>query len=361
MGDPVADPTVRGQALLRCLGVLGSVFPVGMAPTMAQFRAGLRGPLGKLLPADVDLAGVEDLALLDTRGDFSDEARDLCAEHLVPEAAVDGHWPWAKVATEQEERRVYEVLRRLSAVDYARARELLVDLPSGDVRELRRAWDRMWGRLDLYEPITAWSWCLVRGWWFACPVCRWPMRATESGAVVSVRCEVHVRDGLSYTCRVDTVSSKRPPLLQPSGPRATPVEGSPATPESRAVSRVVWRYVTVPGTLECDLRDHARTNGADVVMWPEKDRYDLAIALGSTVWRVDAKAWASPIALGEALQGTRPAEPGLIIVIPDYQRSSRDMLATMVALDGYRVMTADDLKKDITRAAVTAAAKRRLP
>lgn len=91
VGDQAADPTVRGQALLRCLGVLGSAYPVGLAPTMAQFRAGLGGPLGKLLPTDVELAGVEDLALLDADGNFSDEARDLCAEHLVPEAAVDGH------------------------------------------------------------------------------------------------------------------------------------------------------------------------------------------------------------------------------------------------------------------------------
>jgi hypothetical protein len=69
------------------------------------------------------------------------------------------------------------------------------------------------------------------------------------------------------------------------------------------------------------------------------------------VWRVDAKAWASPVALGEALRETEPAEPGLIIVIPDHQRTSRRLLADMLRGAGYRVMTATDLKNDIDKTA----------
>lgn len=350
LGDPDLAPRGQGRALMSCLGVLASTNPVGQAPTMAQFRRGLSLPLRELLPNGIDLAEVGDLILLDEAGQFSDEARDLCVEHLIPSAALDEHWPWAKVATEQEERRIYEVLRRLPAKEYTRARELLVDEPSGDVRDLRRTWDALWGRFDHYEPIVEWTWCQLRGWWFACPACRWPMRVVGTGAVVNVRCEVHARSGITYTCHTDGPAD-RAPVLQPAGPQATEVEGKPATPEARAVSRVVWRYVTLPGVLECDLRDHARTAGAEVDMWPHKDRYDLRITLKGEVWRVDAKVWASPVALGDALRETEPAEPGLIIVIPDHQRTSRGLLADMVRGAGYRVMTATGLKTDIDKAA----------
>ncbi|MEV5413170.1 hypothetical protein AB0K60_30570 [Thermopolyspora sp. NPDC052614] len=350
LGDPDLAARRKGSALMSCLGVLTSAYPVGRAPTMAQFRCGLRRPLRELLPDDFDLAGVGDLVLLDEEGQFSDEARDLCLEHLVPSAALEEHWPWAKVATEQEERRIYEVLRRLPSKEYTRARELLVEMPSGDLRKLRRTWDGLWGRIDHYEPIVEWTWCQIRGWWFACPMCRWPMRVVDRGTVVEVRCEAHARSGVIYTCHADGTAD-RAPILQPVGPRASEVKGQPATQEARAVSRVIWRYVTLPGILERDLRDHARGVGAEVDMWPHKDRYDLRITLGRKVWRVDAKAWASPVALGEALRDTEPAEPGLIIVIPDHQRASRGLLADMLRGAGYRVMTATDLKNDIDKAA----------
>ncbi|WP_210750135.1 restriction endonuclease-related protein [Nocardia gamkensis] len=350
LGDPDLTPRRQGRALMSCLGVLASTYPVGQAPTMAQFRSGLSRPLRQLLPDGVDSIGVGDLVLLDGMGQFSDEARDLCVEHLVPSVALEEHWPWARVAMEQEERRIYEVLRRLPAKDYTRARELLVDEPSGDLRDLRRTWDAMWGRFEHYERIVEWAWCQIRGWWFACPTCRWPMRVVGAGAVVEVRCEAHARNGITYTCHTDGPTD-RAPVLQPAGPHASEVKARPATPESRAVSRVIWRYVTLPGILECDLRDHARAAGAKVDMWPHKDRYDLRITLKRKVWRVDAKAWASPVALGEALRETEPAEPGLIIVIPDHQRSSRDLLAAMLRGTGYRVMTATDLKNDVDKSA----------
>lgn len=350
LADPDPAGQRRGTALMTCLGVLTSTYPLGQAPTMGQFRRGLSRPLGQLLPRDLDLTGLEDLLLIDETGQFSDEARDLCLEHLVPSAAVDEHWPWARVATEQEERRVYEVLRRLPAADYTRARELLVDQPSGDLRTLRRTWDTLWARFDHYEPIVDWTWCQIRGWWFACPACRWPMRVVGTGTVVDVRCEAHARSGIAYTCDTDGPPD-RTPILQPAGPRASAVTARPATKETYAVSRVIWRYVTLPGILECDLRDHARKAEADVEMWPHKDRYDLRITLNQSVWRVDAKAWASPVALGEALRDTEPAEPGLIIVIPDHQRPSRGLLTDMLRGSGYRVMTAHDLKQDIDKAA----------
>ncbi|MEU6025326.1 hypothetical protein [Micromonospora sp. NPDC047134] len=317
---------------------------------MAQFRRGLRGRLGELLPSEVRVDGLGDVVLLDEQGLLTDEARDLAVEHLVPSAAFEEHWPWARVATEQEERRIYEVLRRLPQDEYARARELLVESPAGDLRKLRRTWDKLWGRIEPYEPIVEWSWCQLRGFWFPCPTCAWPMRVTVRGAIADIRCEAHARSGVSYTCSVDG-SSDRAPVLHPAGHAAERVRGVHATTECRAVSRAVWRYVTLPGKLECELRDHARDAGAEVTMWPHKDRYDLKIKLRNKAWKVDAKAWVSPLALADALRDKEPPEPGLIIVIPDHQRSSAPMVAEAIRPAGYRLMTMNDIKVEIDKVA----------
>jgi len=69
--------------------------------------------------------------------------------------------------------------------------------------------------------------------------------------------EAQARSGISYTCHSDE-SGDHAPVLQPAGPHASKVKGQPATPQSHAVSPVICRYVTLPGILECDLRDHAR-------------------------------------------------------------------------------------------------------
>lgn len=319
---------------------------------MARFRAGLRGPLGNLLPRDVDTTGIAGLELLDKQGRFTDEAEDLCREFLMPSAALEEHWPWERVAAEQEERRVYEVLRRLPEAQYAHLRAQLVDRPVDDLRALRRIWDTLLPQF--YEPVAGWSWQQVRGWFFQCPDCGWPMRVLGSGPVVDVRCEAHARRGVAYTCRVDARTDGAPEL-RPVGERAVPVAAQPATRESMAVSRIVWRYVTLPGLLECRLRDHARRLGAEVTMWPHQDRYDLKIEFGAQVWRVDAKAWASPVALGEALRSARPAAPDLMIVVPDHQRSSLELLRHMIGGRGYRVETAKDLMAELTKIAAVMA------
>lgn len=166
--------------------------------------------------------------------------------------------------------------------------------------------------------------------------------AGRAAAVVEVRCEAHARDGVIYTCNQGR-RADRAPRLEPAGAAATVVRATPATAEHLALARSLWRYVTLPGLLEIALRDEARALGARVTMWPHKDRYDLKIALGHRVWKVDAKAWASVTKLGDALKDTEPAEPGLVIVIPDHQRNDRELLQKMIARGGYRVLTAAGL------------------
>jgi hypothetical protein len=352
LGDPDLPGERKARALMTCLGVLGATHPLGQAPSMARFRAGLSEPVGALLPRDVDTSGIAGVVLLDAEGRFTDEAEDLCAEFLVPSAALDQFWPWERMASEQEERRVYEVLRRFTEADYVRLRAQLVEQPVGDLRTLRRTWDSLLPQF--YEPVADWPWRQVHGCFFACPDCRWPMRVLGKGPIVDVRCEAHARRGVMYTCRVENRADKAPEL-QPAGEHARPVPAQPATKESLAVSRVIWRYVTLPGLLECGIRDHALGLGADVEMWPHRDRYDLAIELGGQSWCVDAKAWASPIALGEALRGTRPAAPGLVIVVPDHQRSSLDLLQHMIGGSGYRAATVKGFTAELDVAATVSA------
>src|SRR5262249_53145949 len=147
MSDESLPGGRRGKLLMDCLGVLAAAHQAGCAPTMAQFRGGLSGPLRSLLPGDLQLGELGDLVLLDGSGQLADETLDLCVEHLVPRAALDEHWSWARVSAEQEERRTYEILRRLPAKDYSRVRELLVKHASGELTRLRRVWDGMLAQL----------------------------------------------------------------------------------------------------------------------------------------------------------------------------------------------------------------------
>ncbi|GLW90626.1 hypothetical protein [Actinokineospora globicatena] len=352
LGDPDLPGEVKGRRLMSCLGVLAATHAIGAAPSMARFRAGLRGPLGSLLPDDVRTAELADLRLLDGDGHLTDEAEDLSREFRIPSAALEEHWPWDRVSVEQRERQAHELLRRVSAADYVRYRAYLIEHPVGDLHTLRHDWKTMVS--DFYEPVVDWPRRQVNGFFFACPECGWPMRVLDTGDTAEVRCEAHSRHGVIYSCE-PAARGDRPPVLRPVGKKAKAVQGQPATRQVLAVSRVVWRYVTLPGLMEIELRDHAVKVNADVRMWPHQDRYDLRIALNGHVWRVDAKAWASPMALGEALRGTTPAAPDLTIVVPDHQRPSLTLLRTMLKDSGYQVDTVRGIKKKLTAAAAVTA------
>ncbi|MFI5960452.1 hypothetical protein [Cryptosporangium sp. NPDC051539] len=349
MSDESLSAGRRGKLLMDCLGVLSAARRADEPLSMTDFRQRLSGPLRLLLPGDLAAGHLSDLVLLDESGQLLDETIDVAVEHLVPRAALDEHWSWARVSAEQEERRTYGILRRLPAKEYARVRGLLIKHPSGELTRLRRVWDGLLSQLDLYESVSTRTWCQVRGHWFACPRCRWPMRVSGSGAVRAVRCEAHAREGVIYTCNAER-NPERAPKVEPAGSAATPVRATPATADHLALSRTTWRYVTLPGLLEWNLRDHARSLGARVVMWPHKDRYDVKITLNKRSWKVDAKAWASVTKLGDALKDTEPPEPGLIIVIPDHQANGRELLQKMIGRSGYRVLTASGLKAELDAA-----------
>ncbi|MCW2934247.1 MAG: hypothetical protein JWM19_5209 [Actinomycetia bacterium] len=336
--------------LMDCLGVLAAVSPDGRTRTLGQFRSGLSRPMRDLLPSGVDVGAVGDVVLLESSGDLAAEAEDILGEHYVECAALDQHWTHRRVRAEQEEKRLYEGLRELGATGYARARGILTDHPSGELRVLRRMWDDLWPRFGNYEPVSGWPWAQLDGWWYPCPGCKWPMRVTGVGAVARVACEAHSSRGIRYTVRPGSRTAAMAPLLQPSGEGAPDVTGLPATSAYMAVSRPVWRFVTLPGVLECEIRDHALDLGAHVEMWPDLDSYDIRVEIGRRGWRIDAKAWASPVRLVDALRDKAPDGP-LYIVLPDHQRAACHVLEEALRPRGFLVRTASQVKAEMSDAA----------
>lgn len=340
----------KAARLMECLGVVSAAFPIGTAPSLGEFRRLLREPLKRLIPPGLDPGSVGDVVLLDTAGRLCDEAEDICREHFVPVAALAERWSLSRLRAEQEEQRLYRSLRSLGPDGYVRARELLVGFPAGEVRVLRRKWDDLWPRFGDYAPVADLGGVQVDGWWFPCPACRWPMRMeAATGGVWRVRCEAHAARGIAYTTRPADWSGR--PALAAAGKQASEVEGQPATADHLAVSRAVWRYVTLPGIVETDLRNHAQQLGAEVAMWPNLDEFDLLIVLGGKSWRVDAKAWASPAALAQALLAAEPPRQHLEIVIPDHQRSACAALNDMLAGRHMTARTVSDMRRLLERAA----------
>ncbi|MCC3772182.1 hypothetical protein [Streptomyces sp. UNOC14_S4] len=341
--DPQLQPARRAAMLMGCLAVLRAAHPAADAARlgMGVFRRALRGPLAPLLPAPSEAGdGFGALCLLDEDGLVRDALQDLCREHLVPQVALERHWPWARVRAEQEERRLYEVLRRLEPQEYRRARALLAECPAGPVRVLRRAWDQLWMRFDFFEAVSDWPWCHLDGWWYPCPKCRWPMRVVRRGGEVEVRCEAHRARGVHYRLGLEPAAGGAAPLLVGTGSESDPVVGLPASTEHLALSRPVWRYGVLPTLLEIDLRDRLRgLEYVQVQMWPGElrpDEYDLKITITlpgrrPRHLRVDAKAWESVEGLARALLEREPKPYPLTIVLPDHQGHEVEYLKARLA------------------------------
>ncbi|MET9039068.1 hypothetical protein [Streptomyces mirabilis] len=355
--DPVLAPGRRSRLLMDCLAVLRAAHRPERAAQigMKEFRQGLRGPLGPLLPpASGRPDRFDSMELFDAQGLARDAVQDLCSEHLVPQAALEQYWPWARVRAEQEEQRLFDVMRRLSPEEYRRARTLLGTHAAGSVRELSRQWDRLWMRFDFFESVADWPWCQVDGWWYPCPVCRWPMRAVRSGPQFDVRCEAHAPRGVHY--RYTLSKGPGPGELTGTGKAAVAVTPLPASSDHLAVNRHVWRYGTLPVLLELQLRDElAGLPFLEMQMWPGEqrpDEYDLHITVAvpgksKRHWRVDAKAWESVVALGKALTARPGLRRGLTIVLPDHQHSERHFLASQVRDQGVKVTTVSCLAKRV--------------
>ena len=335
---------------MECLGLVTAAFPIGAAPSLSGFRRLLGEPLKRLMPPGIAAGPIGDLVLLDPDGMLHDGAADIWREHLVPAAALEQRWSLPRLRAEQEERRLYRELRSLGQAGYVRARELLISQPAGELRALRHAWDDLWPRFGDYRPVGELGQVIVSGWWFPCPACRWPMRAIQTtGDVWRVSCEAHAARGVSYSARPAGWNGE--PALAAAGRHAPSVTGQLATADHLAVACPVWRYITLPGVLEIDLRDYARRLGAEVALWPDLDEYDLLITLGRREWRIDVKAWASPIALAHALLASELPGEHLDVVIPDHQGPACGAINDVIRSRNMTAMTIRGMKSLLRTAA----------
>ena len=84
----------------------------------------------------------------------------------------------------------------------------------------------------------------------------------------------------------------------------------------------------------------------EVELWPDLDAYDLRVACGSQVWRVDVKDWHLPHKLAEHLAG-RQSRQETVIVIPNTRRAHIKELKQRCSELPYRFMAARDLVREI--------------
>lgn len=223
--------------------------------------------------------------------------------------------------------------------EYRRFREFLVRRGTATRTEVVRALGAPAIDLGkLFEPIA--SIAIVRRdnaqVFFPCPRCHWPMRWDESRVECSAR---RCRDA---GARFTSAGQELIPLANVAAPSAIPVEGR------LQLHRAAWRYTLQPGLIEIDLAEHLRgIPGTEVVLWPQRDLYDLDIRNSGGHWKIDVKDWSSAAALASRLQ-KRPPPPEVRIVVPDEHRAHLHILAERVA--SLRFQTVCELVHEIEQA-----------
>lgn len=360
------------REVARMLGVVMEAVGPGRGPgSTAEFISALQLPLGELLPAHADgHDGVEATVLLDGGGQLTDEALEVGGERVAEvlatlDPATDWLPSWTWMRAEQVERRAFD--RLLESGDegaYVASRRMLVERPAGTERQLLDDLNRRGGQQTAeYQAIPPDQRLDAgsggEGWWWPCPVCRWPMHV--QGVKVSCAYPPH-RVLYSLDPRKDGA-----PCLVPRGERAPrqgvgPVTVRPPTAISLAgavcVEKAVWRYIVVPGVTEVGLFERLRAiAGTNVELWPKKDLYDLHVEVGGRQWKVDVKEYRSPVRLVAALRERPPAAD--VVVLPD----SHDwQLETVTAgQPNLRVLSAAGLLREVRRAARKLARSHEVP
>ncbi|MFD9946741.1 hypothetical protein ACFWYW_17255 [Nonomuraea sp. NPDC059023] len=299
------------REMARMTGVIMRYFRPGQGPgTPAELIPLLRLPLGTWLPVgDQALAG---LVILGDDDRLTDATYDIgCAytvELLAGQEDPGARWlpSWRTHRAEQVENAVFRRLLNGTDEDYTAGRRFLVEHPAGATAELL-TWQAALGVQPSasYGPIPhhqQWN-----GWWWPCPLCRWPMSVTSSALV---KCRFAPHEAV-YTL----LSSGR---LQPvtGAPRITgalPVQGAACVDES------TWRYIVVPGAVEVRLNDRINAlPGVSTRLYPDKDRCDIAVHAGERELTLDVKDYGSATALAARLSAHPIAAD--LLVLPQYRR-----------------------------------------
>jgi hypothetical protein len=289
---------------------------------LAEFVRGLEGSLADVLPAA--LREESDRLPLVEDGELSEAAFDVLRENLAPSATAQrvAEWEWETLSAEKIQGWLYgRLLETGSQAGYEAARLAVINHAAGELVAINDVIKKVaLPRDGLYESIPAWAWVTHGGerYWFACPLCGWPMRFQLDQ--VSCRYLPHRQALGSFRVRWDRAGTPQLGTARRDGPprpEAQPVE------EHVCLVRPVWRYSTIPGLAERDLaHELAAIGGVEVQLWPQTDAYDLRVLVAGTTWErhVDVKDYADAGRLASALQ-SKPSlrDSRMVIIVPPHR------------------------------------------
>ncbi|WP_204292804.1 restriction endonuclease-related protein [Micromonospora gifhornensis] len=367
MTTPGLAPQQRLTTLMECHGTVLAARGPASPLSFGEFRRAVRGDLALLLPSGVDPLDLGGLRVVDQDGQVTEDAFDLDLEQRMllhtlrkldkTAGAVSGR----DLQSEIEQETVFMLLSKQGdQLAYEEGRSDLIRHPSGPVSALSEL------KLpplvvDFYEDIPYSS--VYRGWWFPCPICRWPMRLAlrkDAGVLVgSARCwhAPHAEIGAAYLFRPPTDASApellpEPSPARPNGRESVLYPDVEALPEAlpaaahKALARGIWRYTTVPGLPELALRDRLAERGLKVQLWPGLDAYDLLVEVGpkrakKKAFRVDIKDYTSAAMLAKLVHAQEGDKGGAEwLVVPDYRCGQVPLLSGVCARYGMKVATA---------------------
>lgn len=365
--DTEQPPDGRLQTLIdahgRILAARGPASPL----TFGAFRDLLTRDLALLLPDGVPAEEMQGVHLITPDGQYDDDLYDLQQEQrLVLRALAKTTWGGRPASgdlleAEMDQERVYAALKkRQDQAAYVDGRKALIETPAGPDSKLRKL--RLPSSVaDFYRPITHAA--TFDRWWFACPICRWPMKITirrsRGSKTGSARCfhRPHTMLGAAYHFKIP--GGGKPPSLVPAAsapPRPsgddsvlfTDVSGHIPEPSlvegHKALARGVWRWTTIPGLVEVGLYQALEDRGLKPVLWPDLDSYDLYVKAGTSPFCIDLKDYTNPLLLARKVQTDEGDAGGAQwLVVPDYRAPSVPLLSTVCQEFGLNVATAGQI------------------
>jgi hypothetical protein len=373
--SPGWRPEQRLETLMECHGSVLAARGPGSPLPFGEFRDALSGDLAQLLPDGVETSDLKGLSVVDQDGQVTENAFDLDFEqrmllHTLHKLdRTTGVVGVRELRDEVEQETVYLALSKQGVQSiYENGREDLIRTPAGSTDELAEL------RLppsvvEFYQEIPYGS--VHQGWWYACPICRWPMRLVlrkNAGVLAgSAQCwhTPHAEVGASYLFRPTSDGSAahllpEPRPERPAGREAVLFPNLDAVPEPmpadkhKALVRGIWRYTTVPGIPELALRDRLHERGLDVDLWPSLDAYDLRVTIPGTgkSFKVDVKDYTSATTLGSLIHAQEGDRGGAEwLVVPDYRAGQLPLLSEVCARYGMKATTASAFAELVCRQA----------
>ena len=177
-----------------------------------------------------------------------------------------------------DERKLYEMLKALGQTQYVALRKYIIMHPVISIDELRtqrlKICESPGAREALtfaYEQVTEDS--------YYCPHCGWTLAKAKYGyRGCSQECK-NVAHLLTDEMKIDR------------------------TRDFYRLKKGIMRYFSLPGKLEIDIAEECRKNGIEYELWPQMDKYDIALCYSDGErWVVDAKAFHSPLVLREKIR-----------------------------------------------------------